>query len=205
MIGLAVYSFHYDQSKSLNPLNHCRILQYLIAFKDLHNFYASVADCEKIFRAEYLNTKLPLEPFNLNNPHMTTKLTPRFMTPWARLDARKTIDGWADKNYPNTRAENIKILDDYLTLCGQNRIRPIMFLPPTTDGYKKHFNKRIRDEFHYLVGQACKKHPYAIFIDGWKLQGLTDRDFYDYGHMNIQGAAKFSTFLNSVIEQLDGH
>ena len=93
--------------------------------------------------------------------------------------------------------------NDYLTLCEENKIRPIMFLPPTTNCYKKYFNRQMLDEFYYLVGRACRKHTGAIFIDGWKLQGLTDADFYDVDHLNIQGAAKFSEFLNRCIEQID--
>lgn len=129
----------------------------------------------------------------------------QLLTQQQRLKIRDNIDLWADKNYPDTRAENIKILDDYLTLCARNRIRPIIFLPPMSTVYKKYFSKQKLDEFYYLVGQACQKHPYAVFIDGWKLQGFTDADFRDIDHMNVYGAAKFSTFLNSVIEQLDGH
>ena len=178
------------------------MLNYLIAFGDLHNFHVSAEDYKKFLRREYFSMKLPLEPFDLNNPFHSQKFL-RFMTPQSRLEARKTIDYWSERYFPETRAENIKILDDYLTLCEQNHIRPIIFLPPITEGYIKYFNKQRMDELYYLVGQACKKYPSAIFIDGWKLQGTTDRDFYDSSHLNIIGAAKFSTFLNSVIEQLD--
>ena len=200
LIGLAAYVFHYDQSKSLN---HLRLWQYLIALGDLHNFHMSVEVCKKFFREEYLSTKIPLEPFNVNNPYLA-KPPMSFMTPQSRLEVRNSAELWTEKNYPETRDENVKILDEYLTLCEDNNIRPIMFLPPSTEGYKKHFGKKKLDEFYYLVRQACRKHSSAIFIDGWKLQGVTDADFYDYGHMNIQGAAKFSSFLNDFIERLDG-
>ena len=90
-----------------------------------------------------------------------------------------------------------------MTLCEEKNIRPIIFLMPTTEGDIKHFNKQRLDEFYYLVGQACKNHSSAVFVDGWKLQGLSDTDFYDVQHLNIQGAAKFSAYLNDIIEQLD--
>ncbi|MBR4904697.1 MAG: hypothetical protein IKZ53_08490 [Selenomonadaceae bacterium] len=202
LIGLAPYTFHYDQTKTHNPLNHCRLWQYLIAFNDLHNFYAPIEDCKKIFRTEYLNAKLHLEPFDINNPYMTPKVTQRFMTPQNRLEARKTIDAWNKKYFLETRAENIKILDDYLTLCEENNILPIMFLPPMTKGYEKYFSRQILNEFYYLIEQACQKHSSAIFIDGWKLQGLTDTDFHDVDHLNHLGATKFSSFLNDFIESL---
>ena len=178
--------------------------RYFIAFNDLHNFHVPAEDYGKFLRPQYFSMRMPLEPFDVNNPFYA-KRPVTFMTPEKRLEARRLIDSRSRKYFPETRAENVKILDDYLTLCEQNKIRPVIFLPPATDGYRKHFSKRIIDEFYYFVRRACTKHPYAVFIDGWKLQGVKDRDFYDEIHMNIIGAAKFSSFLNSVIEQLDGH
>lgn len=200
LIGLAPYSFHYDLSKS-NSLQFL-MLRYCIAFEDLHNFFMPTEVYKKFLRADYFDIKVPLESFDVNNPFLA-KTPLRFMTHQNYLGARKSVEGWNDKNFPETRAENIKILDDYLILCAENKIRPIMFLPTVTECYKKYFNRQMLDEFYYLVAQACKKHSAAIFIDGWKLQGLTDADFYDVSHLNIQGAAKFSMFLNQCIEQID--
>ena len=160
-----------------------------------------VEDYCRLLREEYFSIKLPLvEQLDVTGVHADNVLN--FMTFNQRLGARARIDIWANRTFPKTRDENVKILDEYLTLCEQNRIRPIIFLPPMTEGYKKHFNRHLLDEFYYLVRQACKKHPSTVFVDGWKLQGVTDADFWDVDHMNIQGAAKFSAFLNDFIEQL---
>lgn len=202
LIGLAPYIFYYDLSKTSSFIQ--LMLQYFIAFNDLHNFYIPVDVYKNFFRKEYLSACLPLEPFDLNDPYLVKNGLPMFMKPKDRLIARAIIDGWAEKNYPDTRAENVQIFDDYLTLCEQNNIRPIMFLPPMTECYLKYFKKQRLDEFYYVVRQACKKHPIAVFLDGWQLRGLTDKDFYDVDHLNIQGAAKFSMWLNHIIEQLDG-
>ena len=174
------------------------MLHYLIAFNDLHNFHIPADVYRKFLREEYFATRLPLEPFDVNNPFYS-KQPLQFMTREKQLKARESINAWANKNYPETFVENVKILDEYLTLCEENNIRPIMFLVPMPEGYIKHFNRRIIDGLYYAVKQACRKHSSAIFLDGWKLQGFTDRDFYDYGHMNIAGAAKFSVFLNEFI------
>ena len=200
LIGLSMYTFHFDQSRLY--AENFRLLQYAIAFKDLHNFFMPTEDYLKLFREEYLSFKLPLaEQFDVIGVHADNIL--RLMTFHNKIGARERIDKWESRNFPKTRAENIKILDDYLTLCEENHIRPIMFLPPMTEGYAKHFSKQKLDEFYYLVKKACGKHSSAIFIDGWKLQGFTDEDFFDVDHMNIQGAAKFSAFLNDFIESLE--
>lgn len=196
MICLAAYSFHFDLSKGF--LFKACLLPYAIAFNDLHNFYLSVDDYKKFFRAEWLTKKVPLKSFNVSVPY--TGLLNGSMNQEA---INRHTDTWKGKYYPETRDENIKILDDYLTLCEENNIRPIMFNPPKTEKYMKSFNPKLLEEFYVLIEQACKKHPSAVFIDGWKLKGLTYDDFFDHSHLNRYGAAKFSAYLNDFIEELD--
>lgn len=199
LIGLAPYSFHYDLSKSVS---HFRMLKYFIAFNDLHNFFIPAEVYRKLFREEYLKNRLPTKAFGTGEI-FKRKRPLIFMTPQLRLNSRKTIDAWSQKNYPETRAENVKILDDYLTLCEENNIRPIMFLPPVSEGYVKHFNIEKLDEFYYLIRLARQKHPSALFVDGWQLPGFTYEYFFDLEHLNPKGAAKFSTYLSNVIEGLE--
>jgi len=88
-------------------------------------------------------------------------------------------------------------------LCEKNNARPIMFLPPLSKGFVKCFDNLKLDEFYYLVSQAQRKHPAAVFFDGWKLNNFSYEDFSDGVHLNLNGAAKFSAILNNVIEQLE--
>lgn len=199
LIGVSQNSFHYDLSKASNL--KFLMLHYLITFNDLHNFPMPTEVYREFFRAEYFSLKMPLEPFDCNNPfYMKRPLC--FMTPQVKFSILKKGDSGAGKDFPETRAENIKIFDDYLTLCEENFIRPIIFLMPLSEGYMKYYDKRRVDELRYLVMQACGKHSSAIFIDSWRLDFFTDEDFYDYGHMNIRGAAKFSALMNEIVESL---
>lgn len=119
------------------------------------------------------------------------------------LKSNKGIRPWAEKYYPETRDENIKILDDYLTLCEENNIRPVMFMAPLTDKYIEKFNPQLLEEFYNLVEQARQKHSNALFVDGYKWHGTTYDDFYDHQHVNFHGAAKFSSYLNDFIEKIE--
>lgn len=199
LITLPAYAFQYDQSKTYN--SQFLMLQYLIAFNDLHNFYVPAEIYRSFFREEYLRQKLSFNPFDTNNPYFE-KGAMAHISRRERLNSRGKIDTWATRNFPDTRDEYIKILDDYLTLCESNNIRPIIVLMPATEGYIKYYNRQRLDEFHNIIRQACRKHPSAIFIDSWKLTGLTDKDFYDVYHLNIQGAARFCAYLNHVVEQI---
>ncbi len=162
----------------------------------MHNFHVPVEIYKKFLREEWLTKKPSIQNVNING----------YKT--QRVIAQETIKNGATSTgngfyHPETRDENIKILDDYLTLCEENNIRPVMFRVRTSDKYIKNYNKKLLEEFDIIVEQACQKHPSASFLDGWKWNDVTYDDFYDHEHLNINGAAKFSTYLNNFIEQLD--
>ena len=197
---MAPYSFHLDLSKSYAGV--WRLLPYFIALNDLHNFWLPSEEYRKIFRQEYLAAELPLDNFDANNANLE-KTPLHFINITARINARDKIDAWKERLFTGTVAENIKILDDYLTLCDNNKVRSILFLPPMTEGVIKYFSKKKIDEFYYLVNKATRKHPSAAFLNGWQLNYFSDKDFYDIDHLNINGAAKFSAILNNFIETLE--
>lgn len=194
LIGLAPYSFHFDLSKTYS--RKTRILPYLIAFNDLHNFPVPIDVYKRFLREEWLMRKPSTAKVNINGVKSEKRMTQK------DIDSTGSIFHWQGKCYPETRDENIKILDDYLTLCEEHNIYPIMFRVLVTEKYIKSFNKQLLEEFDVLVEQACKKHPSTVFFDGWKLQGFTYEDFYNHGHLNRYGAAKFSAYLNDLIETL---
>ena len=202
LIGLAPYSFHYDLSKSAN--NQFLMLQHFIAFKDLHNFHLPTEVYKNFFHKGYLAQKFSLDSMDVNNPYFAKFGEARHISPQARLEARDIIDTWSEKVFPETCEENIGILDEYLTLCEANNIRPLVFLAPMTEAYIKYYNRQRLEEFYSLVEQIINRHHLAIFIDGWRVKFLSDADFYDVEHLNIEGAAKFSFFLNGIVEHLEG-
>ena len=199
LIGLTPYSFHHDLSRTLKF--KYMMLQYFITFKDLHNFFVPFEIYKKFFREKFLEKKLTLKDFDVNVPYGSgTKWESVMSEP---LVSNLGINTWEGKYYPETRDENIKILDDYLTFCEENNIRPILFTVPVTEKYIQTFNKQLMDEFYVLVEEACQRHPGAKFVDGWKWNGVTYDDFHDHEHLTVQGAAKFSAYLNDFIESLE--
>lgn len=158
---------------------------------------------KKIFREEYLTKQLTLDSINLNDPYASKKQG-SYTKPKGLYVHEDSIDHtWCNRFFPKVMAENAKILDDYLTLCKANNIRPIIFLPPYCESYKAAYNRERLNEFYDLVEQACKKHSSALFIDSWKLNLVTDYDFYDKAHLNILGARKFSSYLSDFVEGLN--
>ena len=200
LIGLAPYFLHYDSSKTFGENSWLAV--YAAPLNDLRNFWLPVGKYRSLFRKEYLNSHLPIEDVEIDCVMPFDEYSSRIMNWLVRIDSRKRIDVWKDRSFPDTRAENLKIFDDYLTLCEKNKILPIMFLPPMTEGYKKYFNKQKLDEFFSVVQDALQKHKTAKFFNGWALQGFIDTDFLDVDHLNLQGAEKFSVALNDFIEKI---
>lgn len=199
LIGLAPYSFHFDLSKAANEC--WRMVCYCIALDDTHNFWMPSSKIKKIFNPKFFSLELPIEDLDLNNTN-GDKIKMQQMNLGARIRTRDRAEVWNNRNYPETRAENIKIFDDYLTLCEKNKICPIVFLPPMSEGYRKHFSKEKLAEFYQIISAAIEKYPSAIFVDGWKIPQFADIDFFNADHLNRLGAAKFSTILNDIIEKI---
>ena len=151
---------------------------------------------KRILREDRLKQKPSIANVNING----VKSSKVMANP---LDNNDGIRTWVGKYYKETHDEYIKILDDYLTLCEENKIRPVMFLAPLTEKYIDTFNRRLLEEFYSLVEQARQKHSSAVFVDGYKWHGTTYEDFYDHQHVNLHGAAKFSAYLNNFIEELE--
>ena len=200
LIGLVPYSFHYSISRFFRY--RCLFLPYFIALNDLHDFHIPVDIYRKFFREEWLVKKWSLQQFTVNDPYNVKS---------SKAMDQQAVNGtvginswtWQGAYRPEICDENVKILDDYLTLCEENNIRPVMFMVPVSKKNIVNFNRKMLSEFYVIVEKACCKHSNAVFVDGWKWDGLTYTDFVDHEHLNTYGAAKFSTFLNSVIEQLD--
>lgn len=193
LINLAPHSFHYDLSQVFRY--RCIFLNYFTAFNDLHNFFMPVDVYKNFFSEKYLARKLPIDNLDPNGGKSEKIMN--------QQDIEAPVAGWRGKYYPKTRDENIKILDDYLTLCEENNIIPIMFRAINSERYMAEYDETLLEEFDRLVCMACLNHPSAIFINGWHLKGFTYDDFWDHIHLNVQGAKKFSAYLNDFIEKLE--
>ncbi|MBR1580640.1 MAG: hypothetical protein IJ668_09100 [Selenomonadaceae bacterium] len=178
------------------------MIQWFLALRDVHNLGMSADEYGSMFKPEFLNGGfLKPTPININDAHGCKRANK--LTAEGKFAIRKRAEGWSEKLYPKTIEENKKILDDYLTLCEAHNIRPIMFFPPNTAGYIETYPKKIIDEFNVILRGIMSKHQSAVFFNGWQITGLTDEDFQDSDHLNVVGAAKFSSILNDFIMQFE--
>lgn len=189
LIGLAPYSFNYDQSVGYDF--NFGILPYFVAFNDVHNFWLKSDEYRNLFNENYFSREIFDEEEKI--------FSSEGMSFFEKMNVRNYVEAWNGRNFPNTRAENIKIFDKYLTLCEKNSVRPIIYLSPASQGFMKHFSRERLGEFYQIINEALQKHSTAKFFNGWNLAGFTDEYFFDAEHFNIRGAEKFSEILNKFI------
>lgn len=204
LIGLIPSKFQEDLSRGIN--NSFYNLRCILALKDTHHFPFDWDALNQIFHPQFFSeyvesvTKQIESRLDMNDPsgeHMN-----RTTTPLDAVGIRKKFTIWDHKNYPATVEENVRIFDDLLSLCEKHSIFPIVTLPPMMEDYKRRFTRRILDEFNSIMDSFLNRRRF-MYVNGWKIRGFDERDFWDPQHLNIQGSAKFSQILNRIIMDLE--
>ena len=201
LIGMRQFGFNLNIAKARK--SSLKMLKYFLCFGDLHNFHTPAEEYESLLSKKFTNGGyMTDDALELNDPY--SELTDHEMDIQDHLNVRGDADNWKGRRYPLTIAENKKILDDYLALCETNNVKPILFLPPASIGYKEFFPKDSLDEFYFVLNDEMKKHSTAVFFDGWKIEGFEDTHlFWDATHINVKGAAKFTPILNDFVMQFE--
>ena len=201
MIELSPYSFHYDLSKS----NESYIIPgYYLAFKDVHNFYISAEELDIIFNEQYLKLFETFEKINypfdldLNDLYKWKQVNNHPMNVIDRFVARERAEIWNHKRFPDTVAENVKILNECIQFCHKNNVIPTIVIYPKSYMYRKFFSKQMLDEFYYILNGIKMKYKLNV-LDYLEWTGVDYNDFYNVDHLNANGSKKISKVINSYI------
>lgn len=195
LIGLCYYSFQYDLS--LSAFKDKTVLYYSVLknghhFKEIERIY-SEHEVDKLIALDILRK----DQENINDPRL---MIPELKDIDNKFELGKTqAERDCNKNYPNTVAENISILKEYLNLLYSNNIKPIIVVYPASKYYTEYFSCRIEQEFKMIIEEFRKEFGFQ-YIDYFKSDLFYDSDFYDVSHLNWRGAEKFTKILNKIIE-----
>ena len=202
VIGIEKYSFHYDES--LSQSEDFMMLSYYLNFKDVHNYAVNVHDIELIFNDSFLDSAKNIrlgDKFNLNN--FDYHLADSNISIQTYIDGRNLAEVWKNKKYPKTFIEYKNIFIDYIKMCREHSIIPIVVFFPTTTVYDTFFRKQqIWDECIQTIKSIRKDYPF-IFLGGDFWKDFTDNDFIDCDHVNYRGAVKCSKKINDIIMKME--
>lgn len=180
------------------------MLSYYLNFKDVHNYAVNVHDIELIFNDSFLDSAKNIrlgDKFNLNN--FDYHLADSNISIQTYIDGRNLAEVWKNKKYPKTFIEYKNIFIDYIKMCREHSIIPIVVFFPTTTVYDTFFRKQqIWDECIQTIKSIRKDYPF-IFLGGDFWKDFTDNDFIDCDHVNYRGAVKCSKKINDIIMKME--
>ncbi len=196
IIGLSLYSFNWDVSQSFQE--NWRLLQWYLYFRDLHNYWINVENYTQLFNEKFINGGFLLS-LEVDFNDVYKEKNSRKMSIFERLNTKKVFDRWNKKYFPKTVEENKAILNNYLKLCEENKIEPVIVLPPIMKECQHLILKDRSDEFYSTINEILKNHSSAKFVDATIFDDLIEDDFCDCYHLNKNGAEKFSQMLSQQI------
>ncbi|MBR1553696.1 MAG: hypothetical protein IJ631_06790 [Schwartzia sp.] len=196
VIGLAPYSFHSDLSRSAE---NWRVPAYALALEDTHHFPLDSNQWRQLMYPLITRELRAIEKekgaFDFNDPIGLCTQMDFVMGSAQRLAARKRAESWKWKRFPCTVKENKDILRQYIRLCHEKQILPILVIFPVTDIFRKFFSKQILEEFYGYVDELQKEEN-VLMLDYFASDAFSHQDFYDIDHLNRTGAKKVSSMID---------
>lgn len=188
IINLSYYSFDYDMSIAISKY---RIHRYCKYIKEYHHNSDTIGT--DIYRSFYEKRITFDDYINMNKKKENTLLVPNDATGEYEALRNSTMD------HEHTRCEYEDVFDKYLLFLKEKNIKPIVVICPTSYHYRKHFDKtNKKDLFYNIINKFKKKYEFQV-IDYFESDLFEDTDFWDYSHLNGEGADKFTNMLNNQI------
>lgn len=185
IVNLAYYSFGYDLSKSNNKY---RVQRYYDAFKDTHNNYN--IDEVKLLSTLYSKCENSSEYEKFCKTLFSTIVDKN--TYGTVLDE---IKKQSNMMYTETIKENITIFENILEMLNNNRIKLTIIILPVTKYYQNAYDYKQKDIFYHILNNFKNKYKFEV-MDYFQNNDFEDDEFYDFSHLNLKGAKKFTELLD---------
>lgn len=93
--------------------------------------------------------------------------------------------------------DNLKSLQNIITLCKKNNIKIIFITTPTHKSYYQNLNQIQLEKTIKTILELVKHNSNCTYINLLESNRFTDEDFYDADHLNEIGAKKLALFLEN--------
>jgi hypothetical protein len=185
IIGLNYYSFEYDLSKSSGSWQMLRYYPYICS---MHNLISSQYQEEYFVKGikDLESIRIPKGIFNydLRNFELND------------LEGENAAKADFNKYHPATVFENKRMLEDYMKLLLDNKIKPIFVIMPVTKYYSKYCSASIKKKFYDNLNEVIENNTNIQVLDYFDKMNYPDSYYYHINHMNKRGAVAFTEQLN---------
>ena len=98
--------------------------------------------------------------------------------------------------------EELKALSNILEWAALHRLRVILLATPVSDDYYSLVPKRIKEEVDSIAKSYLSDTEKVIYLDWNQIDEFDQSDFYDWDHLNNQGAKKLTILLDDALQRL---
>lgn len=195
LVGLAYYSLHYDMTLS-------NVWENTLRYRDIFGYHN--LSIKRRAALESQATNLPKAVFSdrvlgelCHAVQDITVYESKGANTRYKNSETATIQARTDFNkfYPKTARENRDVLEKYMQMLVDHKIKPLIVVAPVTDRYKSYVPDWIVEEFIDVVDGLQKRFD-CDFIDGNELEGYGDGLFRDPTHLNRDGGARFTRHID---------
>lgn len=173
-------------------------LAYALLLKKTHHFPLDWEKMRTAFRPEFLHSAetvsgRDVDIYDLNG---NKKRMSHILGVQEYLSMRFRAEEWDDtRQFPDTQRENEALLVKYIRLCQENDVKPIVFLAPVTEIYRRYYPKRSLDRFYTILRRVLRMTG-AYLLDYFSVKEFGFAEYRDVDHMNLQGSRKFTAMLD---------
>ena len=199
LIGLSPYSFGYDIAHSFSAQFY--LFQYALVFHEWPEDCMATplykAFCSENFQQQFQwITKADADP---NYQGIKQGFSPDII-PRDLLNFEQELQDISGKKAPTCVNKNIQVLTDYLTLCQQHEVLPILLVLPFSPLIRSHYPGDELQQFYILLAYFQAK--YAVTLLDFFQEPLDYTHFYNLTHLNQKGAAVISQKINHAIKNM---
>lgn len=219
VFSFAYYLWGTDISLSNSDEHQPRIreINYPI-FKDKHHFKGEIDEITNVFLTRVTPFQEFLLPFNewseqksafVSNslkdanyallPRNTSKAAERDEQTNLQEAKQTVIKHEKTIEYETTIQENLQIFSDFLQEMNEKNINVLVFVPPMSNHYQQCFNPDLITSYYKLMDPLKVKYDFKL-LDLYDDETFKDGDFFDYDHLNDQGAEKLSTIISNELD-----
>jgi len=209
IIGLCLYSFNYDLASS--KANMCRSIYYYPVVNSMHNFIHKEI-YEKFFKDfhnkvnQVFNADFHMIIFNkykqlykqILEQGRNKEFCSKSLSDEEINNILDNISKEFNKDYPETRIENVRIFKKYLQLVKENGIKAIIVIPPLSKFYEQHVSKKMMEETLEIINESKNEYEFT-FIDFSKNELFEEKHFTDGSHLNKKGSEIITDIINKYI------
>ena len=191
LIGLAPYSFRYDNAKAFAVSS--RNLQYMLALgtpaRNRHDelLMTLTSDGLKKFFASVTAEQADLNFSRTKQNHN------REMPVKAFVNREAELKNLTKKLYPAIVEENFRVLKAYIKLCRDNGAKPVGVVFPFAPDMHDNYNAELLTLFRLAIRELEETTEFTC-VDMFDVK-LGYDCFYNMAHLNLRGAAIVSSLL----------